>query len=277
MELEEKRQALNVEDIHIDDSSIGAKWTVKNEEQLIGLIANLIFGQIHHAEYIIEQCKRVTIPVSDGDLKKEAIIRLTVDETGQKPRQGYPRYHRDGLLFQCISWCASKQQLSEFDFLTPPLSSATAQGADGVIIEMDSSGGVVVQTTICEDKCSDNPRHSFLSKVIPTFQSWMRNERKSQLLSAASAFISTKKLTNADSIQISNQVLVDEIRRYRAAFALPSHYDNHSGRKSLFADYNKLSKLVQSQRIGASFIVDNEVRDWFDSLAAKVIDHINNL
>jgi hypothetical protein len=66
-------------------------------------------------------------------------------------------------------------------------------------------------------------------------------------------------------------------RRYRAALAVTQADDSRKRRQALFKDYDKLKGIDKVQRIGASFVTPDDLRDWFDALANKVIAHVESL
>jgi hypothetical protein len=46
---------------------------------------------------------------------------------------------------------------------------------------------------------------------------------------------------------------------------------------ALFKGYEKLNHITADQRVGATFIVDGKLRDWFDSLALRAIEAVDRL
>lgn len=269
--------ALNIIGFPINDNCVGSKWTVANEKQLAGLIATIVMGQAMHAEHIIEELILAKPAFSNEALKKEAITKFTVQEDKQSPRVGYPRYHRDGLIFELISWIAAKQVSGERCYLKDPHTSSTSQGLDGVMIELSDDRSEIVKSTIFEDKCSENPRETFTQKVIPGFLDRHSNTRNSELIAAAANLIKMSGATSKQAMIMVNKILDNKTRHYRAGFALTTNFDNESGQKELFNGYEKIEDISQEQRIGASLIVDDDLRDWFDSLANKIVQYITNL
>jgi len=73
------------------------------------------------------------------------------------------------------------------------------------------------------------------------------------------------------------KVLDNTSRQYRAGFALTQGYNTEDAQKALFKGYNRITNINQDQRIGASLIIDGQLRDWFDSLAAQIITYIEQL
>src|SRR5260370_32969411 len=79
----------------------GTVWTVDDEDELARLVGRILLGHALHVEKILQKLKpkRKTV---DGHAAKEAKAKLIV-EKGKDP------WHRDGLLFQAISWIAAHQ------------------------------------------------------------------------------------------------------------------------------------------------------------------------
>jgi hypothetical protein len=45
----------------------------------------------------------------------------------------------------------------------------------------------------------------------------------------------------------------------------------------LFKDYEELDGISADQRIGASLIVGGQMREWFDALASRAIQYLDEL
>lgn len=277
MALEENLVALNITDFPIDDDCIGSKWKVENEEQLARLIAIVVMGQAAQAAHIIDELLPAGPAFTDHELKNEAKIKFTVQEEKQNPRTGYPRTQRDGLIFEIISWIAAKQVSGDKCFLKDPHTSSTSQGLDGIMIELNEDGSEILKSTIFEDKCTDNPRDTFTQKVIPGFLDRHGNTRNAELIAAAASLIQLSGVSNVQAMSMVRKVIDNSSRQYRAGFALTKDFDTGEAQKALFKGYNKIKGIKQEQRIGASLIVDRKLRGWFDALAMKIIDYIEQL
>ncbi len=274
---DENLSALNITDFPIDDDCVGSKWHVENEEQLARLIAIVVMGQAAQAAHIIDELLPAAPAFTNEALKKEAIIKFTVQDTAQTPRTGYPRIQRDGLIFEIISWVAAKQVAGDRCFLKDPHTSSTSQGLDGIMIELSDDGGEILKSTIFEDKCTESPRDFFRDKVIPGFLDRHGNTRSAELIAAAGTLIKLSGVTNVQAMAMVRKVLDNTCRQYRAGFALTQGYNTEDAQKALFKGYNRITNINQDQRIGASLIIDGQLRDWFDSLAAQIITYIEQL
>lgn len=269
--------ALEIISFPIDDDCVGSKWKVENEEQLARLIGIVVMGQAVQAAHIIDELLPAAPAFTNEALKKEAIIKFTVQDKAQSPRVGYPRIQRDGLIFEIISWIAAKQASGDKCFLKDPHTSSTSQGLDGIMIELNEDGSEILKSTIFEDKCTDSPRDTFTQKVIPGFLDRHGNTRNSELIAAATTLIQLSGVGGAQAMSMVRRVLDNSCRQYRAGFALTQDFDNENAQKALFKGYEKIEGINQDQRIGASLIVEGKLREWFDSLAAQIIAYIEQL
>lgn len=277
MPQEENLAALDITGFPIDDDCVGSKWKVENEDQLARLIAIIVMGQAAQAAHIIEKLLPAAPAFTDEALKKEAIIKFTVQDVAQTPRTGYPRIQRDGLIFEIISWIAAKQVSGDKCYLKDPHMSSTSQGLDGIMIELNEDGSEILKSTIFEDKCTDHPRDTFTQKVIPGFLDRHGNTRNAELIAAAATLIQLSGVSNVQAMSMVRKVLDNSCRQYRAGFALTQDFDTEEAQQALFKGYDKIKDINQEQRIGASLIVDGKLRDWFDALATKIIAYIEQL
>lgn len=267
-------QPLQIDDIPIDEHCIGSRWSVQDIDQLTKLIAIILMGQATYATHIIKELVPAQPAFTYEDLKIEATIKLTVQDKKQTPRIGYPRWQRDGLIFEVISWIAARQVCGASAYLKDPHISSTSQGIDGLMIELTTDGKEICRSTIFEDKCTDNPRNMFTQNVIPGFLDRHSNKRSAELIAAAASLIKLSGIDDIAAIHASQKILDRNTRCYRAAFSLPSEFDSDDERKKLFKGYEAIQDITANQRIGASLIVNGKMRGWFDDLAKGVIEYI---
>jgi hypothetical protein len=58
---------------------------------------------------------------------------------------------------------------------------------------------------------------------------------------------------------------------------LTKEHDNQEEREKLFKGYDALKGISANQRVGASLIVNGELREWFDTLALKAVAYLDEL
>jgi hypothetical protein len=268
--------ALTTATVDIDQHCIGDRWAVKDVERLARLIAIIAMGQATHAAKIIAELRPADAAIHHKALKDAAKQQLSI--TGDTPdRRNASRWRRDGFIFEAISWIAARQNGGESALLKDPHIKSTTQGIDGLMIELDPTQCEVVRATIFEDKCSEDPRRMFRDEILRTFADHHENKRGPELVSVAAALITQAGLDGSEATQAAARVLDHQFRRYRAALAVGTADDSQIRRQALFKDYDELNGIEQRQRVGASFIMPGELRDWFDTVATRAIAYIETL
>lgn len=268
---------LSVRECPVDGDCVGERWVVINEEQLANLVAIIAMGQAEQAYRILTELAPTTSVYTDSNLKNEAKARFTVQKKKKIPRIGYPRWQRDGFIFEAISWIAARQIHGNLAYMECPHMSVTSQGLDGFMLELSADKLKIERTTVFEDKCSNNPRRAFMREVIPTFLNLHTNKRNSEIISSASTLLKTAGISDDQAVQLVKAVTDRKIRRYRAAFAVANKYDKQENRAKLFAGYNKIEDIKAEQRLGACLVISTNLRNWFDKLAAMSIKCLDNI
>lgn len=263
--------------VPIDDHCTGDRWTVHDQSQLARLVAIIAMGQAAHAAHILRQLLPARPAFTTEDLRQEAKLHLTVQEEKAAPRTGYPRWQRDGFIFEAISWIAARQTCGARALLKDPHVSATSQGLDGLMLELAEDKSKVTRTTVFEDKCTDDPRKMFRDSVIRAFLDGHGNKRSAELVATASVLLRMAGIDEASAAKLSAAVLDRKQRQYRAAFALTDKQDSQEQWQGLFKGFDVLDGISAEQRIGAGFVVPGDLRPWFDALAAKSIAFLDEL
>jgi uncharacterized membrane protein len=176
--------------------------------------------------------------------------------------------HRDGFLFECMSWIVARQGADQRTFLKDPHIDATSHGLDGLIIELHPTQPRVRRATICEDKCPTNARRLFRRDVMRTFGEHHANKRARDLVANAVAIIRESGLDGTEATRAAARVRKRSVRSYRAA--LTTGVLTPVLRARLFRGFAELGGIQQVQRIGATFEIDGDLRAWFQELADAV-------
>ena len=267
--------ALKIEACKINEHCVGSRWEVSDADYLARVIAIITMGQAVHAAQIIADLSPAAPAINDEALREGAKRRLSI-KGDTEDAQDAPPWHRDGLIFEAISWIAARQAANGDVLLKDPHTSATTQGLDGLMIELDEDGTAITRATFFEDKCSGDPRGKFRGKVLPAFEKYHRKERAPDLIAAAAPLIDAK-LTGTAATQAAARVLDLRYRAYRAGLTIEAGRDNEKGRAALFKGYETLEKIADKQRIGATFVIGADLRDWFDALAKQAIAYLDEL
>lgn len=268
---------LMTEQCEINNDCTGERWQVFDDEQIARLVAIIAMGQAAQASHILSELVPATPAFTTSELKNEAQIRLTIQDKKQTLRTGYPRYQRDGFIFEAISWIAARQLYGKEAYMRAPHVSATSQGLDGLMIELSNAKTQISKVTVFEDKCTEDPVATFKYKVIPAFQDRHGNKRSAEIIAVATVLLGQAGLDDGTAARLASAVTDLAKRRYRAALAVTTDLDSDNGRKQIFADYNKITDIRQDQRLGACLVVSPQLRDWFDRIAGIAIKYIESL
>jgi hypothetical protein len=255
--------------VPIDPDSVGDRWTVQDIDRLARLIALIAMGQAIHAAKIIGELAPVSPAITADALIVAAKQQLRINGTTEDHRNA-SRWRRDGFLFEAISWIAARQQSSTHTYLKDPHIKSTNQGIDGLMIEMEADGLKVSRATIFEDKCSDNPRAIFRD-VMKSFEGHHNHARAPELVSVAASLIAKSGIDATTAVEAAARVLDLACRRYRASLAITTEDDCQRRRASLFKGYGALKGIKAEQRVGATFVIDDALRGWFDKLADRAM------
>lgn len=262
--------ALSSEAVEVDDDVSGLLWSVDNLEELANLIAVIAIGQAQHAARIIQELEPHGPALSDADLYAGARGQMLIRGTTE-PQKKVSRYHRDGFLFECMSWIIARQTSTDRTFLKDPHISATTQGLDGLAIEMDPDMPVMINATIFEDKCTKNPRQKFQQEVMRTFSEHHASKRKRDLVANAVSLIKESGLDGTAATKAAARILDKGFRTYRASLTVGAAITTTKKRKELFAGFSDLNDIKKVQRVGATLVVNGDLREWFQELANSVI------
>lgn len=265
---------LAIEEVAISADCIGTRWTVDNFDNLARVIAVIAMGQATHAANIIAELLPAEPAYSNDALVSNAKRVLSVRGATSSQRDAC-RYHRDGLLFEAISWAAALQTTNGKALLRDPHVKSTTQGLDGLMIELDGLEPKIIRATIFEDKCSEDPRRVFRDEIMPAFHKYHQGERANELLPAAAALLEKTGMRGASAIEAASRVLDKNYIAYRGCMATTPIDDSHSRRNRLFKDFEKLEGISANQRVGGVLVTGHDLRGWFDNLARCAIGFLD--
>ncbi|MEA3141727.1 MAG: hypothetical protein QOK23_3896 [Gammaproteobacteria bacterium] len=241
----------------------GCAWTVADQLELAERIAFVALGQARHVAKILSGIK--AIPPSTTESTRAAAIKLLTVPPGADP------WHRDGWLFQTMSWLAALQANPSAIIRAPHMILAH-KGFDGLQLELDVASGVVSAAVIFEDKATDNPRKTIKDEVWPDFQLLEAGDRENVLTADVSSLLGTRPGIDADKA-IEN-VIWKQVRRYRVSITVGDTHSTAAGRKRLFKGYDEVATGDVARRGGEILLVD-QLRPWMASLADQAISFLN--
>lgn len=238
----------------------GSSWSVTDDDALAKLVAQVALGQSHFAKRVlIETGFR---PASPSSTTLNGAVKLLSASNPSQP------YHRDGWLFQVISWIAANLQRPGGLIMEPHMIHAH-KGFDGVHVHLDDATRRVERVTICEEKATKNPRQ-MITRIWKEFEEMERGDNDHRLLSEVIMILRLGSV--ADTEKAVENLIWKNRRSYRVAITVPIKADY----PELFEGYDTVVAGDVIKR-GSEVLPLTDMRAWMASISAKAIDHAKEL
>lgn len=273
--------ALAITSSNHDPVFILSEWSVEKPMSFVEALAWLYLRKPNHAMRVINNCDPGSAGLF-GNSIQNAITLLSVDvsdiagalasddaekrEKAEKTRD-IRLYHRDGLLFQHISWLAARHQFPEA-LATPPHVRRADKGFDGFLIEQNDDGGEISRIILCEDKATTNPRPLVTSKIWPEIRSIIDHDRDIEILDALTALLTAVPEEKRE--KLINDIVWERARCFRVALTTGPDDIQEGTYKHLFAGFEDQVKGETASRLGEVMPLA-DVRAYLDDLAREVI------
>lgn len=260
---------LTLSAIDHDDLCHGWSWTIDDEDVLAERVARVALGQYRHVARILAGAN-VAGPVTTADHIAGATKFLTVD-AGKDP------WHRDGWLFQTISWIAAHQN-GQRTITRAPHALKAHKGFDGMQVEIGADGVSVVAVVVFEDKATSDAKATIQSKVWPGIVSLEAGERLAELTHETSALLETHQHLNPelDIDAAVAKILWQEARRYRVSITIDDNDVVPGARAALFTNFDvKAPGDVKRRR--AETIHIPQLRVWMEAFAQRAIGFLSTV
>ena len=236
----------------------GNHWQIGDERSLASLVARLLIGQYRHVQRILTDSDEHSVLSLEGTALDNLIKKL-------QPNTETERYHRDGWLFQMITWIAAK--IVEPGIMSaPPQPQSSMPGFDNLFIRVD--GTRVAQVVVGEDKATQNDRETIREQVWPELRDFETGRRDFQLLNEITPILERAQ----DSIDVDEcikQIFWDKVRSYRVCIPVESD-ERASQRTKIFKGYKDIVQGDLSRRQADTFALGN-LRLWMDSLSSTIV------
>ena len=238
----------------------GNTWHVTDEDELARQIGVIALGYSHHVHKILKGTG-VIDPDYPAEGVASAIQLLTV--SGDDP------WHRDGWVFQAMSWIAAIRANPSAKLAAPHMQHAD-KGFDGLQIEVDDETRRVTCAIVFEDKATTNPRRTITREdkgVWKEFRELEDGLRSNFFTSQVLAVVRSETMLDPD--EAVKEVIWNEARRYRLSITVGGTHSTGEGRKKLFKGYDDVVNGDLNRRRAETFHQD-DIRDWLASLSEKV-------
>jgi len=240
---------------------------VVDQEVLAEQVARIAVGQYRHVGRILLGAGASAAKVTQA-AKNDAITLLSL-KPDEKP------WHRDGWIFQAISWIAAHND-GGVAIRAPHLIKAH-KGFDGLKLEL-SDDGVVTAVVVFEDKATENPRATIRDDVWPGIARLEQGERSNELGQEVSALLETqlRSFPELDVDAAVQEIAWKEARRYRVAITVDKSHATAEPRMALFKDFDSYAPGDTSRRRAETMYLP-DLRPWMQMFANLVIAKVNGL
>ena len=257
---------LTLTPIDHDDLCHGWRWKIADEEDLARKVAMVALGQYRHVAQILAGVDKKAPPT-----RKEAAAAAIKMFTASK--NGDP-WHRDGWVFQTISWIAA--HLTEKGVIArAPHAIEAHKGFDGMQLRLDKKGKSVTAVVIFEDKATESPRETIRTDVWDGIRSLEKGERMPELIHDATGVLEAQQqiFPGLDIDKAIETIFWEEIRHYRVSITTSGTHSKDSSRKKLFKGFDTIAPGKVSRRRADTMHFDN-LRDWMDEFCKSCIAQI---
>lgn len=244
----------------------GWSWKIDDEDALAKRVAQVALGQYRHVARILSGDSPPE-PGASVDQVASAIGLLSV-APGEDP------WHRDGWIFQTISWIAALQQ-SQGAATRPPHILKAHKGFDGMQLELSDDGSSVKAVIIFEDKATANARRTIREEVWPGIAALEGGERASELTLETCAILEAQQRLNPklDVDAALANILWKDARRYRVSVTVDKKHLDPSLRERLFKGFeSKAPGDIKRRR--AETIYLPHLRCWMEAFAQRAIAYL---
>lgn len=237
----------------------GSDWVIEDEDQLAKLVAGVALGQHRQVLHILQETGNAAFaPIPTALAGAKQLLSVKKD---QDP------WHRDGWLFQVISWIAGNLQNRDA-IIRPPHMIHAHKGFDGLHIDIDPHTNEILSVVISEEKATGSPRCMVRDRIWPDFLSLETGGRDNELVSDVSTLLAHHPEIDPDAA--IRRILWAEARAYRVAITIGKEAVTDPKREQLFKGYKKRVKGIQSRRRAETLHID-DLRAWMESMSARAI------
>lgn len=233
----------------------GSTWIVDDEDALAEMIARVALGQSRGVERILKATDALPAGYPTGGFAGAKAL-LTVEE-------GVDPYHRDGWVFQVISWIAAHRQDADALIRAPQMIKAD-KGLDGLIVEFNDDD--VARVVICEEKATEHARQKIKGAVWPEFAEFETGARDNELVATVAALL--ERSGDLEPDKTVADILWSDKRSFRVAVTVGGAHATAKGRKRLFKGYEDVVSGGVDRRRAETLPLD-DIRLWIASIAEK--------
>ena len=244
----------------------GSDLTIVDEDELARLVAHVALGQYLHVLAILNGTG--SSAYAPAGTAREGAVKLLTAKDPDNP------WHRDGWLFQVISWIAAQIQ-DPSSIKSPPHIRIADKGFDGLHLRLKKNKKEIDAIVICEEKATNSPRPTIRDKVWPEFRDLEKGERDNELVAETSALMQQNPAIDpTNGVQAA---LWNGSRSYRVSITVGDKENSAAGRRKLFKGYRKTVPTGGVQKRRAETLYNSDLRAWLSALAEKAVAAIEEM
>lgn len=270
-----------------NDVCVLTQWSVNQHDVLVDALAWLYLRKPLHSFRIMQRLEPGTVGLF-GNAKQGAIDLLRCDSSdiaddlqsadadireSAKKKYDVRVSHRDGLLFQHISWIAARLQYPTAE-ATPPHVRKADKGFDGVLVDVDIANIQLSRVVLCEDKASISPRGLVTASIWPDIKSIIAGNRDIEVLDAITPLLSS--LQEEDRELAISRLVWERARHFRVALTAGEDQVKDGAYNHLFDGFDDNAGGEVTARL-AEVMPMKDVRKYLDDLAAEVVAKIQTM
>jgi hypothetical protein len=243
----------------------GFRWRIQDEQALAQLVAWILEGYYHHAARILAQLDS-TRPIVPATIKTQAISVISLP-----PKTGdvAARWHRDGLVFQHISWLAALASAPKSIASSIPHLRPAHKGFDALLVPLKNKTTALEGIIICEDKATTNPRNQITQNVWPEIATIEGGERDAELNGELVAILRNHGIQNLEQIISAAHWL--NRKSYRVSITVGDTHEDNDVRRKLFDGFDVCAPGKDNARRRAETLTLTNMRVWMDAFCKKVV------
>ena len=244
-----------------DNLCYGWKWFVADKNKLAEQVALIALGQSRHVMMILQDPSMPRLEI-DVDSKTEAINHIAAAQDIS---------HRNGWLFQAISWIAANSESSDTLTRIPQYPKAH-KGFDNFQVKMDSTNSTIIGVIISEDKATVNARKVVRDDIFPEFSKIENRKKMPELTHEVNGMIAECVIANRD-FDIHNAIrstLWESSISYRISITVEDIQLSNAKRRDIFVGFDDAVPREVNRRIANTFHIDT-LSEWMQEFAELVI------
>lgn len=241
----------------------GYSWIVADEELLAQHIASVALGQSRHVERVLAGAQlRPTSTAASATTGAIALLTAPDDDPS----------HRDGWMFQVMSWIAA-HRATPGGLIRAPQMQRAAKGFDGLQLRLNDDQ-IVAAAVIFEDKATTNARDTIRKRVWPEFSTFETGLHDNALAAEVVGLLRTRPALDSD--RAIQNVIWRAVRHYRVSVTAAATHRGAPGRRRLFSGYDTIAEGPLSRRRAEVLEISN-LRPWMAQLADRAIRSLHEL